>query len=247
MSMYTREEFEKMRLEMAGRMAADEGLRRKALDLVVEADRYNWIHQTNWMGEPVLQLPQDMFAMQEIIYKTRPTNIIEVGVAWAGSLLFYATLIKAWGGGKVIGVDVYIPDDLRERVYGKGEIAEPIHLINASSVEEETVARVRALTGPSVENMVILDSNHTHDHVLRELRLYAPLVGKGHYIVCGDTIVEDIPEQKHRPRPWGPGDNPKTALREFIKEDDRFVIDEYFDNKLLLSCSPNGYLKRVRD
>lgn len=236
-----------MRLEMAGRMAADEGLRRKALDLVVEADRYNWIHQTNWMGEPVLQLPQDMFAMQEIIYKTRPTNIIEVGVAWAGSLLFYATLIKAWGGGKVIGVDVYIPDDLRERVYGKGEIAEPIHLINASSVEEETVARVRALTGPSVENMVILDSNHTHDHVLRELRLYAPLVGKGHYIVCGDTIVEDIPEQKHRPRPWGPGDNPKTALREFIKEDDRFVIDEYFDNKLLLSCSPNGYLKRVRD
>lgn len=240
--MYTREEFEQLRLQSAKEMAADADLRRKALDVLIKADHYNWIHQTNWFGEPVLQLPQDMFALQEIIFQTRPRYIVEVGVAWGGSLLFYSTLMHALGGERIIGIDIYIPPDLKERIGSFGKISDRIIWIDGSSVEEATIDQVKAIVGDSREVMVVLDSNHTHDHVLKELRLYSPLVGKGYYLICGDTIIEDIPEQTHRLRPWGPGNNPKTALDQFLEENDRFEVDKKLDNKLLFTCSPGGYL-----
>ena len=245
--MYTRKEFEQLRIKCAKDMSADLGLGQEALDVLVKADHYNWIHQTNWFGEPILQLPQDMFALQEIIFNTRPRFIIESGVAWGGSLLFYSTLMEVLGGDLVIGVDTYIPEDLKERLGSFGAISDRIVLLDGSSVEKATIDQIKTIIGDSREVMVNLDSNHTHDHVLGELQLYSPFVGKGHYLICGDTIIEDIPEQKHRPRPWGPGSNPKTAIAQFLTENDRFEVDWGLENKLLLTCNPGGYLRCCRD
>lgn len=244
---YTRNEFEALRMESAGGMAEDKALRRDALKVLVRADHYLWIHQTNWLGEPILNLPQDMFALQEIIFKTRPRFIIELGVAWGGSLLFYSTLMEVLGGERIIGVDIYIPDDLKERLASYGKLSERLTLINGSSIEPGTLDQIKSIVGDCREIMIVLDSYHTHDHVLKELELYSPLIGKGSYLICGDTIVEDIPEQKHRRRPWGHGNNPKTALQAFLKENDRFKIDKTIGNKLLFTCSPDGYLLCDKD
>ena len=246
-TIYTRDEFAQLLRESADAMAADEKLRRDALDVLVRADHYLWIHQTTWMGEPVLNLPQDMFALQEIIFKTRPKYVVEIGVAWGGSLLFYATLLEMLGGEKAIGVDIFIPDDLRQRLMSHGRLSQRICLVSGSSIEQATLRQVQSLLGDSRDVMIFLDSFHTHEHVLQELRLYTPLIGKGHYLICGDTIVEDMPVQEHRQRPWGPGNNPKTALQAFLKENDRFEVDREIENKLLLTCNPGGFLKCIRD
>lgn len=245
--MYTRNEFEELRIQSAKAMASDSELQKDTLDVLVRADHYNWIHQTNWFGEPILQLPQDMFALQEIIFNTRPEFIIEAGVAWGGSLIFYSTLMEVLGGRKIIGIDIFIPDDLRERIGALGKISERIIWLNGSSIEETIVEQVKEIIGNSKRVLVILDSNHTHDHVLKELLLYSPLVGKGYYLVCGDTIIDSMPEQKHRPRDWGRGNNPKTALFQFLQENDRFEVDKLIENKMLLTCNPGGYLKCCKD
>jgi len=241
--LYTRSEFENMRTSSAEKMSQDKSLYNDALDVFVRADKYSWIHQTNWFGEPILNLPQDMFAIQEVIFQTKPKYIIEVGVAWGGGLLFYSTLMEALGGQKIIGIDVYIPDDLRERLFSHGKISDRLVLINQSSTDPQTIDQIKSIVGQSRDVLVLLDSFHTHDHVLKELQMYSPLVGKGQYLICGDTIVEDIPVQTHRVRPWGPGNNPKTALSQFLKENDRFEIDRRFDKKLLFTNNPDGYLK----
>mgnify|MGYP002629264141 FL=1 len=246
-TMYTREEFEALRAEWAREMAADARLADQARDLLVRADRHNWIHQGSWFGEPLLNLPQDVFALQEIIWRTRPQWIVEVGVAWGGSLLFYATLLQALGGGGVIGVDIYVPEDLRARIDAYGALTRDVHWVVGSSVEQATVDQVKALLGGDRRVLVLLDSHHTHDHVLAELRAYAPLVGAGHYLVCGDTVVEQMPPQTHRPRPWGPGNNPATALRAWLGETDRFEVDCALEQKLLLTCNPGGYLRATKD
>jgi len=238
----SREEFEELRQESALAMSKDKDLVQRTREILIDADKHQWIHQTNWFGEPILNLPQDMFALQDIIYKTRPKFIIELGVAWGGSLLFHSTLLTVLGGEKVIGVDIYIPDDLKARLNSHGVLSDKIDLITGSSVEPDTLAHIRSIIKNCREVLVVLDSYHSHDHVLAELRLYAPFVGKGHYMVCGDTIIEYIPPQEHRPRPWGPGNNPKTALEAFLKETDRFVVDDALDRKLLFTCNPGGYL-----
>ncbi|MFA6014048.1 MAG: CmcI family methyltransferase [Gallionellaceae bacterium] len=242
----TKEEFLQSNEQAAREMSLDKSLQKKALDVLIEADRHRWIHQNSWMGEPLLNLPQDMFAIQDIIWRTRPEYVIEVGVAWGGGMLFEAMLLEALGGKKVIGIDIFIPPDLRERLSSHGKLSERIVLLEGSSTSEETLAKVKTLINGSRNVMVILDSYHTHAHVLKELRSFAPLVGKGQYLICGDTVVERIPEQLHRTRPWGPGNNPATAVIEFLSENDRFVVDEKIDQKLLISCHPGGYLKAIK-
>jgi cephalosporin hydroxylase len=244
--LYSRQEFGVLLKDSALAMARDKRLCRDARRLLIRADHFRWIHQTSWMGEPILNLPQDMFAIQDIIFRTRPDYVIEVGVAWGGSLLFYSTLMEVLGGKRVIGIDTYIPPDLRKRLASHRRLAKRFELIDGSSLDAETLRRVRAPLGRSRRVLVILDSNHTHEHVLSELRLYSPFVGKGHYLIVGDTIIEDIPPQRHRRRAWGPGNNPKTALWQFLKENNRFQVDSSIEAKLLLTCSPQGYLKRVR-
>lgn len=245
--MFTREEFEQWRKKSAQEMDADADLKRQAMEVFVKADRHNWIHQSNWLGEPMLNTAEDMLTLQEIIYKTRPKYIIEVGVAWGGSMLFYSTLMEVLGGGKIIGIDIYVPEDLKQRIGSHGKLSERISWINASSIEQSTVEKVKSMIGGSKEVMVILDSNHEHAHVLKELELYAPLVGQGQYLIVGDTVVESMPLQTHRPRPWGPGNNPKTAVDAFLKTTDRFVLDTELEAKLLMTCDRGGHLKCVKN
>jgi cephalosporin hydroxylase len=241
----SKEEFLRINENAAREMSLDKPLQRKALDVLVEADRHRWIHQNTWFGEPILNLPQDMFALQEIIWRTRPEFVIEVGVAWGGGMLFEAALLEILGGKKVIGIDIFIPPDLRQRLSSHGKLSERLELIEGSSTSSETLTKVKTLLGGSRKVLVILDSDHTHEHVLNELRTYAPLVEKGQYLICGDTIVERMPPQLHVVRPWGPGNNPATAVKQFLSETDRFVVDEKIDRRLLFSCHPGGYLQAV--
>lgn len=241
---YTREEFEELRVRKAREMKADADLQRDAFDIFARADEQYWVHQTNWMGEPILNLPQDMFAIQEVMFRTRPDYVVEVGAAWGGSLLFYSTLMEAIGGKGVIAIDIFIPDDLRERIGRHGKISERIQWIEGSSTEATTVDKVREAVGPDAKLLVILDSDHTHDHVLKELRMYAPLIRKGQYLICSDGVIENIPPNPHRPRPWGPGNNPLTAVNAFLGETDDFEVDEDLEAKLLFTCNPKGYLRR---
>jgi cephalosporin hydroxylase len=242
----TKDEFLKINERAAREMSLDKELQDKALDVLVKADRHRWIHQNTWLGEPLLNLPQDMFAIQDIIWRTRPEFIIEVGVAWGGGMLFGATLLEMLGGQKVIGIDIFIPPDLRQRLSSHGKLSDRLVLIEGSSTSADTLAQVKALLGGSRKVMVMLDSFHTHEHVLNELRCYAPFIEKGQYLICGDTVVERIPPQIHRTRPWGPGNNPATAVKEFLSETDRFAVDEKIDQRLLLSCHPGGYLQAVK-
>lgn len=216
-----------------------------AKDFNTASNSAKYSYNFSWMGRPIIQYPQDMIAMQEIIYEVKPDLIIETGIAHGGSLIYYASLLELIGNGEVLGIDIDI------RVHNKREIEshkmyKRIKMIEGSSVDEAVVEKVRKISeGKKV--LVSLDSNHTHDHVLKELQLYSPFVSTGSYIVVFDTIVEDLPENYFsEARPWSVSNNPKTAVYEFLKSNDQFIIDEMIDNKLLISVAPEGYLKKVK-
>jgi cephalosporin hydroxylase len=238
----SKKQFLALNQKAAKEMQRNDRLLSKAKNVLIKADRYRWLHQNSWMGEPLLNLPQDMFALQEIIYKTRPDYIIETGVAWGGSLFFSASLLELIGGKKVIGIDIFIPNNLQSRLAKNARLFSRIKLVTGSSTSCGTIQQVRKIIGRSKKVVVILDSFHTHDHVLKELISYSRFVGEGFYLICGDTIVESIPAQGHRPRPWGPGNNPATALQEFLKTNKRFAVDRDIDAKLLFTCHPGGYI-----
>jgi len=147
------------------------------------------------------------------------------------------------GGSKVIGVDIFIPEDLKNRLMSHNKLSHLIELIEGSSTSDETITRIKNIIGESKRTLIILDSHHTHEHVLNELNVYSQFIGTGCYLICGDTVVEKIPEQEHRPRPWGPGNNPATAVNEFLTKNERFEVDFEIDKKLLFSCHPGGYLR----
>jgi cephalosporin hydroxylase len=241
-----RAQFEASKREAAARMAGDAQLAAEALALNVAADRYDWSYQWSWLGIPVIQLPPDIVVLQEVIWETRPQLVIETGVARGGSLILSASILELLGEGDVLGIDIDIRAHNREAIESH-PLAKRIRMIEGSSIDE-AVVREAALAAAAIERvMVILDSNHTHEHVLAELRAYAPLVTVGQFLVVADTFVEDIPPQEHRPgRPWGPGDNPATALRSWLTETDGFERDPFVNAKLLLTASPGGYLRRIR-
>lgn len=237
-------EFERNKREWAVQMGEDAALKELARDVVVRADRYNYSHQWSWLGLPIIQMPGDIVATQEVVWAARPTVIVETGIARGGSLIFFASLLALIGDGKVVGVDIDIRAHNRANIEAH-PLSQRIALIEGTSPAPATVDAVRAHIKPDDRVMVVLDSDHSHDHVLAELRLYAPLVTPGQYLVVADTVVEDIPTQTHRPRPWGPGNNPKTALDAYLGECDRFERDAYIDAKLLDTASPGGYLRCV--
>jgi cephalosporin hydroxylase len=240
-----RARFEEEKRAAAARMAADEELARDALDLNVAADRHDWSYQWSWLGLPVIQMPPDIVVLQEVIWETRPQLVIETGIARGGSLVLYASILELLGEGEVLGIDVDI------RAHNRGAIeahplAKRIRMIEGSSLDEDIVARASAAAAEVERVMVVLDSNHSHEHVLGELRAYGRLVTVGQFLVVADTFVEQIPAQEHRPREWGPGNNPATALQAWLDEVDGFEPDPFVNSKLLLTASPGGYLRRVR-
>jgi cephalosporin hydroxylase len=213
---------------------------------VREIARHRYAYNFTWMGRPLIQFPQDMIAMQEIIWATRPDVLIETGVAHGGSLIYYASLLELLGGeGTVIGVDVDIRSHNRSEIEAH-PMAKRIRLIQGSSIDEQTVAAVKQHCAGRRRVMVVLDSNHTHAHVLRELQLYSPLVTEGCYLVVFDTLLEDMPADLIVNRPWGPGNSPKTAVWEFLKSNDRFEIDHDTEHKLLITVAPDGWLRCVK-
>lgn len=209
-----------------------------------ESARHKYTYHFSWMGRPIIQLPQDMVAMQELIWQIKPDLIIECGIAHGGSIIYYASMMELVGHGEVLGIDRDIRPHNREAIESH-PMAKRIRMIEGSSIDPAVVAQVRALAeGKKV--IVVLDSNHTHEHVLAELRAYAPLTSLDSYCVVMDTVVEDMPADAFPDRPWGVGDNPRTAVWAYLKETEDFVIDAAVHNKLLITVARDGYLRRVR-
>jgi len=204
-----------------------------------------------WLGVPIIQEPQDLQALQEIIWEVKPDLIIETGIAWGGSLLFSASMLvilEACGAiekGDVIGVDIDIRSHNKEAILAH-PLSKKITMIEGSSIDETIITQVKDHAEKKKSVLVCLDSNHTHAHVLAELKAYAPLVSTGSYCMVADTGIEDLPDGTTYDRPWGKGNNPKTAVREFLKENDEFLIDKTIDSKLIMTGSPDGYLKRIK-
>lgn len=207
--------------------------------------KYHYSYNFNWMGRPIIQYPQDILAMQEIIWEVKPDIIIETGVAHGGSLIFYASLLELIGNGEVLGIDI----DIRKhnhKLIKEHPMSKRINLIEGSSISNEVLSKVKRCTKGKSRVIVCLDSNHTHEHVLKELELYSPMVTKGSYLIVFDTIIEDMLDEDCQDRPWGKGNNAKTAVHEFIKSNNRFAIDYDIENKLIITASPDGYLKCIK-
>lgn len=228
-------------------MRRDQALSDLSRDWMRESAAHKYTYNFTWMGRPIIQFPQDLIAMQEIIWRAQPDLIIETGIAHGGSLVFYASMMAMMGGdGHVIGVDVEIRPHNRVEIESHPMVGR-ISMVEGSSIDPHTVAEVARLAEGKQRILVALDSNHTHDHVLQELKLYSPFVRQGSYLVVFDTIVEDLPECIAADRPWSKGNNPKTAVHEFLQTNERFVVDEDLEAKLLISVAPNGFLKCVKD
>lgn len=258
MSQY--ESFKKECRSNIGEQSLDPRLTDARKNFINQSFRHKYSYNFESLGRPIIQYPQDMVALQELIWEVKPDLIIETGIAHGGSLILSASMLSlldycdAVEQGamldpkapcrRVLGLDIDIRAHNRAAIEAH-PMANRIDMIEASSIDPAIIAQVRDIAGDYDRVLVCLDSNHTHEHVLAELEAYAPLVSPGSYCVVFDTIVEDMPAGMFPDRPWGPGDNPKTAVWEYLKTHPEFEIDTQMDHKLLISVAPDGYLKRV--
>ena len=244
-------QFEKERHDSILKNADDKKLKFFANQWLNESMIKQYVYNFSWLGRPIIQSPQDIMALQEIIWDVKPDMIIETGIAHGGSLIFSAsmlTLLEACGeieNGQVLGIDI----DIREHNKKAIEVHsmnKKIKMLQGSSLDKMILQKVNDLVKNAKKILVCLDSNHTHEHVLGELKAYAPFVSIGSYCVVFDTIVEDMPEGSFPNRLWGPGNNPKTAVVEFLKLNQNFEIDKSIQNKLMITNASDGYLKKVK-
>jgi cephalosporin hydroxylase len=253
-------DFEK---EVAARIAAVPGnkaLQAASREFLLATIKERYSYNFAWQGRPIIQYPQDMVAMQQVIWEVKPDLIIETGIAHGGSLIFSASMLAqldlcdAIESGtkidprvskrKVLGLDIDIRAHNRAAIEAH-PMASRIQMIQGSSIAPEIIEQVRSIASYHSRILVCLDSNHTHDHVLAELQAYAPLVSIGSYCVVFDTVVEDLPNDMFFDRPWGPGNNPKTAVWNYLEGHPEFLIDKSIHDKLLITVAPDGYLKRI--
>jgi cephalosporin hydroxylase len=239
-----RAEFEESKRLNSVALGRDSELLNLARRTLQAADRHHYTYLWSWLGVPIIQLPTDVMATQEVIWATKPDVIIETGVARGGSVLFMASLMELIGKGKVIGVDIDIRTHNRDSI-ASHPMSKRVVLIEGSSTHLATIARVTSEIPKGASVMVVLDSDHSRDHVLTELRSYGPLVTEGCYLVVADTFLGqlDIPP-RNRSKHWHKGDDPLSALTTYLSENDRFEIDQAINGKLILSSSPGGYLRR---
>lgn len=249
--------------EMAERIAAtpaNKQLCETAAAFMRASTMPKYSYNFSWQGRPIIQYPQDMVAMQELIWSIKPDLIIETGIAHGGSLIFSASMLALLdmcdaietsekldpkiSRRKVLGIDIDIRAHNRHAIETH-PMASRIQMIQGSSIAPEIIEQVRAVAANYSRVLVCLDSNHTHEHVLAELQAYAPLTSKGSYCVVFDTVVEDMPKEMFPDRPWGPGNNPKTAVWEYLRTHPEFEIDKSIQHKLLITVAPDGYLRRV--
>ena len=243
------------------KLGEDIECKKASQDFITKTYNYKYSYHFNSLGRPIIQYPQDMVAIQEIIWETKPDLIIETGIAHGGSLILSASMLALLdmcdaielGGSfnpkksnrKVLGIDIDIRSHNRAAIE-KHPMSSRIQMIQGSSISTEIINQVKSEAKKYKKILVCLDSNHTHDHVLAELEAYAALTSVGSYCVVFDTNLEDMPKEMFKDRPWEPGNNPKTAVIEFLKTHSEFEIDKGIENKLLITVAPDGYLKRIK-
>ncbi len=242
----TDKEFESKNKQKINSMKKDKSFVENGKSWFQDSWTHEYTNHFSWLGLPIIQLPQDIVALQEIIWKIKPDLIVETGVARGGSVIFHASLLSMIGKGEVIGIDIDIRDKNRKAIE-KHPLSKKITLMQGSSISKKIVNQVYKIAKNKKKILVFLDSHHTHNHVLKELELYSPLVKNGSYVVVFDTIVEDLPKNFVKNRPWNVGNNPKTAVYEFLKYNKRFKIDKNLENKLVLTSNPDGFLKCIKN
>jgi len=254
------EQFEKEVKENIARLSVDKTLQKLSLKWVRDVSPYKYAYNFKYLGRPIIQVPQDIIAIQEIIWQVRPDLIIETGIAHGGSLIMSASMLSMLdycdavasgtaldpkvGKRKVLGIDIDIRTHNREAIQIH-PMAHKIDMIQGSSISPEVITEVRDRAKNYERILICLDSNHTHQHVLAELEAYADLVSVGSYCCVFDTLIEDMPADMFSDRPWGKGNNPKTAVWEYLKSHPEFEIDKAIQQKLLITVAPDGYLRRI--
>ncbi|ODN66036.1 cephalosporin hydroxylase family protein [Methylophaga muralis] len=221
----------------------------------------DYVYNFTWLGVPIIQIPQDLYALQEMIWKAKPDLIIEAGIAWGGTLIHSASMLAILEAcdeidkGHVLGIDVEIRPH-NKAALANHPLSKKITMLEGSSIDDSIISQVKEFAKGYKRIMVCLDSNHTHEHVLAELEAYAPLVSQGSYCMVGDTVIEDAPDDMTSKRPWGKGNNPKTAVWAYLAKLENesvnaadgsrllFEMDKELENKLVLTGSPDGYLLR---
>lgn len=245
------EKFKLEAIERAKSYQNNKKLQKTWQEFHAELVKSNYAYNFYWLGIPILQAPQDLQALQEIIWEAKPDLIIEIGIAMGGSLIFSASMLAILEScgeiekGEVLGVDIDIRLHNKEAILAH-PLSKKITMYEGSSIDVEIISKVKEFAKNKRRILLCLDSNHSHEHVLSELRAYASLVSVGSYCMVGDTGIEDLPEGTTSNRPWGKGNNPKTAVWEFLKENNNFEIDKTIDSKLIITGSPDGYLKRIK-
>lgn len=216
-----------------------------ALNFILSTLSQKYSYNFRWLGRPIIQYPQDIVALQEVIWKVKPDLIVETGVAHGGGVIFYASMLELLGRGKVVGVDIKIRSHNLRAIYAH-PFSGRIVLIKGSSTDTEVLKKIEKIVSRHKKIMVVLDSLHTHEHVLKELEAYSKFVSRGSYLVVFDTIIEYLPKGIFIGKGWDKGNNPATAVCEFLKKNKRFVADKSIEQKLVISVAPGGYLKRIR-
>ena len=240
-------EFTKRNEEKLKEMGKDSEFKKKSQDWFLHSLKHEYSYHFEWLGLPIIQYPQDIVAYQEIIWNVKPDLIIETGIARGGSLVLSASMLQLIGKGQVLGIDIDIKKENLKKIETHF-LKKRIKMIQGSSIDENVIKQVKKIAKNKKKIMVVLDSNHTHQHVLNELENYSQFVKKGSYLIVFDTIIEDIPKKltEKTNRPWKKGNSPKSAIKEFLKKNSRFEIDNMIDNKLQISVAPNGYLKCIK-
>ena len=270
--MHPNEAFKSEVAENIKRLGNNQNIKKKSIEWLSDISELRYVYNFQWLGRPIIQVPQDMVAIQELIWNVKPDLIIETGIAHGGSLILSASMLAMLdycdavecgevldpkqSKRKVLGIDIDIREHNRKAIE-MHPLAHKIDMIQGSSIALEIIQQVKNYAEDFQRILVILDSNHTHEHVLAELDAYAPLTSNGSYCIVFDTAVEDLPEQQCNDRPWGKGNNPKTAVWEYIsrlKVENRlgtdnaplnFEIDKNIEHKLLITVAPDGFLRRI--
>ncbi|MBE2205440.1 MAG: cephalosporin hydroxylase family protein [Chthoniobacterales bacterium] len=242
-------------------LMGDAAVQNCSLDWIQKVASHKYCYNFSWLGRPIIQFPQDLVAMQELIWHVKPDLIIETGIAHGGSLILSSSILALLdlcdaiergesidprvSRRRVLGIDIDIRAHNRAAIEAH-PMSSRIQMLQGSSISPEMIGEVRSIAAGHERILVCLDSNHTHDHVLAELQGYAPLTSPGSYCVVLDTAIEDMPPEFFPDRPWGPGNSPMTAVQEFLRQTGDFVIDEAVHGKLLITAAPSGFLKRIK-
>jgi len=239
-------EFDQRNKKFINLMNKDQSLLKKSRDWVDLAFDYEYVYHFRWLGRPIIQFPQDMVAVQELIWKIKPDFIIESGIARGGSLIFYASILQLMNHGKIIGIDIDIREHNKKEIE-KHFLFKRIKMIQGSSTDPIVIDQIKKIIKNKKKIMILLDSNHTEEHVLKELEIFSKFVGSGSYIIVFDTIIENMRKHHFKNRLWNHGNNPRTAISKFLKQNKRFKIDCDITKKLLITSCPDGYLKCIKN